>query len=191
MKKILCAVLLSLFVVVPAFATDEPPSDDSLRELLEVTQSHKLFDSAMQQMDVMMQAQMQKNLTGLKLSEAQKQAVDDWRHGYVALVQKEFNFEQLEPQVLDIYRKNFNQQEVDAMIRFYRSDAGQSMINKMPLVMQDSLRLAQSRMTELMPQLQAMSQDLVAKLAATQPAPGEGTKADSKKAGDKKSKSKM
>lgn len=48
-------ILLVLALLSPAlYAADIPPSDASLKELLEVAQAHKTLDAIMVQMDTMM-----------------------------------------------------------------------------------------------------------------------------------------
>ncbi|WP_162373121.1 DUF2059 domain-containing protein [Pseudoxanthomonas sangjuensis] len=157
-------MLLAFGLSVPAFAADDAPSDASLRQLLEVTESRKLFDSNMQQIDAMMESAIQKELAGRQLDAARQRAVDEFRSKAVALIQQDMSWETFEPSVLDIYRKSFTQEEIDGMLAFYRSEAGQAVIRKLPLVMQGSMQMVQERLAVVLPKLQALQRDLVASM---------------------------
>lgn len=162
MLKPVFALLLAFGLSVPAFAADAAPSDASLRQLLEVTESRKLFDSSMQQVDAMMQSAMQQQLEGMQINATEQQAIDDFRGKVLAMLKQEMGWETLEPAVLDIYRKSFTQKEIDGLLVFYRSEVGQATIRKMPLVMQGSMQMVQARMSVVMPKLQALQQEFVA-----------------------------
>lgn len=55
MIKLRHLILLACVVVSPAIAVEPPASEASVRELLAITQSRKLVDSTMGQVDAMMQ----------------------------------------------------------------------------------------------------------------------------------------
>ena len=69
---------------------------------------------------------------------------------------------------MGIYRNTFSQAEVDGMLGFYRSPAGQAVIAKMPLVMQNTMQSMQGRMAVMMPRIQELQRDTVARLRATE-----------------------
>ncbi len=60
---------------------------------------------------------------------------------------------------IPIYDRNFTSEEIDAMLVFYRTPAGQSMMRKMPVVVQESMMAGQAWG-------QAIAQDAIAKLQA-------------------------
>nr|WP_276510032.1 DUF2059 domain-containing protein [Niveibacterium umoris] len=74
---------------------------------------------------------------------------------------------------LDIYQKTFTQKEVDGMLSFYKSPAGQAVIKKMPQVMQASMQIMQARMSKLVPQIQQITAEGAEKMKAlsAQPKP--------------------
>jgi hypothetical protein len=166
------AYALALFVCLagPASAAEEVPSDASLKQLLEVTQSRKLLDSSMAQLDGVLQSSMQKALQGQEADSGQQRILDGYRGKAVGLIRQEMGWETLEPEMLDIYRKSFSQKEVDGMLAFYRTEAGKAVIDKMPLVMQYSMQLVQERIGTLAPKLNALQQETLDKLREERPA---------------------
>lgn len=65
-----------------------------------------------------------------------------------------------------VYRKSFTQGEVDGMIAFYETPAGQAVINKLPAVMQNTVNEMQEMMHPVIQKIQRMQQDVIAELKA-------------------------
>lgn len=169
MSRLFKLVLLSLFLVInPAFAADNEASDASIRELLEVTQSKKMLDGVMAQMDSLMQRSMQQSLQGATLTEEQQKIMNEMQAKMVVLLKEEMSWDSMEPALIDIYKRSFTQPEVNGMLDFYRSPTGQAVIAKMPVVMQNSMQLGQSKMRTMMPKLQQLQQETMARLKTTQ-----------------------
>jgi hypothetical protein len=166
MLKPVLALLLIFGLSAPAFAADDVPSDASLRQLLEVTEAHKLFDTSLQQADSMMQSGLQQQLGNMQINAEQQRIFDDYRSQLLVMLRQAISWEILEPATMDIYRKNFTQQEINDLLVFYRSEAGQAIIHKMPLITQASMKLVQERMAMVVPQFQSLNQDFISKFQA-------------------------
>jgi hypothetical protein len=65
-----------------------------------------------------------------------------------------------------IYQKSFNQQEIDSLIAMYKSPAGQMLLAKMPIVLQNTMGEMQQLMQPVMQRIQRMQQDVVAQMQA-------------------------
>ena len=52
------------------------------------------------------------------------------------------------------------------MIAFYRTPTGQAMINKMPVIMQNSMNEVNQMMGPMMQRIQRMQQDVIAEIQA-------------------------
>ena len=75
--------------------------------------------------------------------------------------------------MINVYLKHFNQHEIDGLIEFYKSDVGKSMTQKMPLVMQDSMMAGQQAMRSLMPEIQAIAQEMQGEIQQARQQDGE------------------
>jgi hypothetical protein len=160
-------ILLAYLAMCPAIAAEAPASETSVRELLTITQSQKLVDGTMGQVDAMMQRSMKQALAGQTLTADQQRIMDNMRTKMIALFREDMKWETLEPMFIDIYKQSFTQQEVDGMLDFYRSEPGQAVIAKMPLVMQNTMQAMQGRMAVMLPKLQQLQQDAIAELKAS------------------------
>ena len=76
------------------------------------------------------------------------------------------DWKKLEPLYVRVYQKTFNQQEVDGMIAFYKMPVGQTVIAKMPAVMQNTIEEMQQMMAPVMQKIQKTQQDVVAEMKA-------------------------
>ena len=160
-------ILLAYVAMCPAIAAEAPASETSVRELLSITQSQKLLDGTMGQVDAMMQRSMKQALAGQTLTADQQRIMDNMRTKMIALFREDMKWEMLEPMFIDVYKQSFTQKEVDGMLDFYKSEPGQAVIAKMPLVMQNTMQAMQGRMAVMLPKLQQLQQDAIAELKAS------------------------
>lgn len=167
MKYLRIGFVLFLLVLRPAMAEETQASEASIRELIEVTQSKKLFDGAMMQMDTMLKNMIKQELAGHPPTAEQKLAIDSMQAKIIALFDDDMKWESLEPTMIDIYRKSFTQSELDGMLTFYKSSAGQAMLAKMPIVMQNTMQAMQGRMAILMPELKKIEDDTLKDIRAS------------------------
>ena len=158
-------ILLVLALLCPAlYAADTPPSDASLKQLLEVAQVRKALDAVMTQMDTMMNNVFQQVTAGQKVTPEMQKIFDKARADIVAIYKQELTWEKMEPLYLRIYRKSLSQSEVDGMIAFYKTPAGQAVINKMPLILQNTMAEVSQMMGPMMQRLQRMQQEVKAEM---------------------------
>jgi uncharacterized protein len=146
-----------------------PPSETSIKQLLEAAQAHKLIDSVMAQMDGLMTQAILQATQGQEIPPKVQKEIDKQQAEVVGLMKELLDWKKLEPMYVRIYQKSFSQQEVDGMIAFYKTPAGQAVIAKMPAVMQNTMDEMQQMMGPVMQKVQHMQQDVAAEMkAATQ-----------------------
>ncbi|HEY8834246.1 MAG TPA: DUF2059 domain-containing protein [Chthoniobacterales bacterium] len=143
-----------------------PPSEASIKQLLEVSQARKLVDSVMAQMDNLMQESIAQATRGQTIPPKVQKDIDQRRAEMVAMMKELLDWTKLEPMYVRIYQKTFNQQEVDGMIAFYKTPAGQAVMSKMPAAMQNTMDEMQQLMGPVMQKMQRMQQDIVAGMKA-------------------------
>ena len=172
-KRILPVLLVSGSLVLAADNSSptspgpaKPPSEDSIKQLLEVAQAHKLVDAVMRQMDNLMQQTIAQATQGQKIPPAVEKDIEARRAEMTAMMKELLDWKKLEPIYLRVYQKTFSQQEVDGMIAFYKTPAGQAVIGKMPAVMQNTVEEMQQMMGPVMQKMQKMQQDIVAAMKA-------------------------
>ena len=163
------AIVLALFCSVTfpvAFAADAPPSEASIKQLLEVGQAHKMVDAMFAQMDAFMKQTMQQAAQGQQLSPKIQKDIERRHNQTMAAVKELLDWSKLEPMYVRVYQKSFSQQEVDGMIAFYKTPTGQAVLNKMPLVVQNTMAEVQQMMQPMIQRMQRMQQEVVAEIQA-------------------------
>jgi len=151
MKKILLA--MALMASVPAFAQSPPPSEASVRELLEVTNGKSVLEGAWNQLDGLMEKAMKDAIGNKPVTAKQEEIMAAMRAETVELIRSEMSWDKMEPMYIRQYSQTFSQAEIDGMLAFYKSDAGKAVTAKMPqlvqILMQDVLSLLQGTMPKI------------------------------------------
>ena len=170
MKKLIAITGLCL-ISLTAFA-DSKPSDASLNELLTITDSKALIDGMWPQVEAMMNNAAKQAIGSSTLNSEQTKVMQDANAKVAAVFKEEFSYEKMKPMMINIYKESFSQDEVDGMLAFYKSKAGQAVIKKMPVVMQSTMANVQAQMSSIMPKIQKIQQDAVEQVKAkASPAP--------------------
>ncbi len=124
MKTLFLSIALFLCISQPAFA--EPPTEESVRELLDKT---KAGEAAVQMVSQMMPS--------MKVM-APGAPQEFWDS-----IEKEFNAESFIKLVIPIYQKHLTQADIDAINAFYDTPAGKNLIEKQGIIMQESMAAGQ------------------------------------------------
>ncbi|GGY82955.1 hypothetical protein GCM10011613_29750 [Cellvibrio zantedeschiae] len=164
MKKLIAIAGICL-VSVAAFA-DTKPSDASLNELLTLTDSKALVDGMWPQVEGMMNNAAKQALGNTTLNNEQQKVMEDANAKVAAVFKEEFSYDKMKPMMVSIYKESFSQEEVDGMIAFYKSKAGQAVTKKMPIVMQSTMANVQAQMSTVIPKIQKIQQDAIEQVKA-------------------------
>jgi uncharacterized protein len=164
MKNLLIAILI--LAAVPSFAGDKPPSETSIRELMALTDAKSLLDKMYQQLDGMMEQAMKQALGDHPINEEQQKLMAEMRAKVVELFRSQLGWDQLEPSYLTLYQQTLTQDEVNGMLKFYKSKAGKAVINKLPQLTQGVMQVVMEKMQGISPQLRAIQEDYVKRLVA-------------------------
>jgi uncharacterized protein len=146
------AILVATGLCAPAFAV--PVSTESVEKLLALTQVEKLLVSVRAQTDQMVTTTTTRMLDGRQASPEERKRMADFQARAIAGMREEMSWEKLKPLYVQIYVETFSQEEIDGLIAFYESPAGQAYIAKMPMVAQKSMAIMQERMAPMLRRLQ-------------------------------------
>jgi hypothetical protein len=147
-------------------AAGPQPSEASIKQLLEVAQARRLIDSVMAQMESLMQQTIAQATKGQDVPPKVQKEIDKQQAEVTGVMKELLDWNKLEPMYVRIYQKTFSQEEVDGMIAFYKTPAGQAVIGKMPAVMQNTMDEMLQMMAPVMQKMQRMQQDVAAGMKA-------------------------
>ena len=163
-QSYMCKRILFLLTVtcLIAQAADSVPTEASVRELLVATHGQKMVDEIIPQMDAMMQKGLAEALKGQTISPAAQKMIEQNRASTMAMMKEELAWSKLEPIYMRVYQKSLTQEEVNGIIAIYKTPAGQAMITKMPIIMQNTMAELQTTMAPMMQRVQKSQEQLVA-----------------------------
>ncbi len=164
MKKIAIA-LSALLLCLAAFAAPAQvrANDAQVDKLLEVMRARQTLDAMMPQVDALQRQAVAQATADKPLTPEQQAKLDRLLDKSAASVRRALSWEKMEPLYRDIYRQTFTAEDMDAMIGFYGSPAGQKLLDKMPQLMQNTMAGVQKL---LAPMMDEMQRDLEAELQA-------------------------
>lgn len=149
-RSLLAAALCAAFCLAPAQAAR--PTDAQIDQLMESMNYERMKREIVQQMrgsaEMMAQA-----AAGDRLTDAQRASVARITEKQMATVEKLLEWKQVAPIYRKVYGEVFEASEVQAMIDFYRTPAGKSILEKMPLAMGRTMQ-------EMQPLLKRLFEDL-------------------------------
>ena len=162
--QVVCIATLMFCGLGAAKAADVPASDASVRELIQVTRVQDLLKTTSEEMNGYMAEAMDEALEGAEVSKEQRQIIDEMRAKIQNLFKETLSWKEFEPLVLDVYKRTFNQREVDGMVAFYKTEVGKAVVDKMPLVTTNTMEAMQGRMAQILPALQKLQEETLNKL---------------------------
>lgn len=158
MKRFVLAALLAFSA---SFAHAAPATDAQIDRLLEVMRARQLVEGMLPQMEAMQQQMVEQMSAGQSLTAEQKKDVEGVLSRTHQRMREVLSWKNLQPLYRDIYRQTFTGEDMDALIGFYSSPAGQKLLEKMPQLMQNTMGAVQKMVAPMIEQLQ---QDLAAEL---------------------------
>lgn len=167
----LALALATAFAATPANAAEpqqtatQQASSADIARLLEVMDMRSMMDSMLKQMSEVQEATITQAF-GSDLSDKDRAEMSDFMRRTNAKVHARLSWDRLEPLFSRVYTQLFSRREVDAMIAFYGSAEGQSILKKSPQAMALAMQEMQPLMQEMMADLKT---DLDKQLANRKP----------------------
>ncbi|WP_374296212.1 DUF2059 domain-containing protein [Acinetobacter sp.] len=170
MKKLLTATAMSMALFQPHTGMAATATEASVKELLQVTESEQMMDHMNAQMQKIISQSIQQvqQQQGQALSDVQVEVVHKYSKKVADIMAKGMKWSDLEPAMVKIYQDNFTQEDINGLIAFYKTPLGKTTIEKMPLVMQQSMAVGQDAMMKVMPELTEVMKGFVSELRAVE-----------------------
>jgi hypothetical protein len=109
--------------------------------------------------------------SGGKMTPAQQAALSDFQKKLGAVIEPQIGWKEVaEPEYVRLYASTYTDEELDAMLTFFKSPAGVAFLGKMSPINQQVTQLLQGKINELLPQVKQMFDDFEKTWPATPPA---------------------
>jgi uncharacterized protein len=158
MKSISIGLVASLFLLShPAFVlADEASKNAKIEEMIELTHSDRMVQQMIDQMKTAQMAQLSK----MEMPAGERQIVAELQQKIMALFADRMTWQKAKPAYMKAYSDTFTEEEISAMVAFYKSPGGKAMIEKMPLLMQRSIAVGQQLMGDVAPEIKRITEEL-------------------------------
>jgi hypothetical protein len=152
-----CAVLWMLGPV-PAHA-DDASKMAKIEEMLQLTHADRIVGQMLAQMQPAMAAQLKK----MNLPEDSQAMAEEVQKKLMEWMAGKLSWEKLKPIYIKVYMDTFSEEEIAGVLEFYKTPAGQALLNKMPQLIQKTITLTQQMMGDMIPELNKMTEEIVSK----------------------------
>lgn len=166
-------------VAAPVIPPDQQPTKEQLAKLFEVMRLKEQLASMTKMMPALMQQQMQEQAKQMRkdhpemasMTEEQQQASAKVMSKYMGRVMNLYTSDEMIADMASIYQKHLTQPDVDGMIAFYSSPAGQHLLDIVPVIMKEFMPVVMQRINErIKPLTDEMTKEMAEIIKSTPPA---------------------
>ncbi len=153
---------LSLFALMALSVNSyaEPAKKQTVDTFFDIANMQKTMNAVYSQMDGMF-----KHMTvSMNIPEEEKPIMDKYLNKYTEMVKEEMSWDKIKEPMEKIYSSVYTEEEMQGIVKFYKSPAGQKMLNKMPELMQASNSIMQDMVKNMMPKIQALQKEMIGEL---------------------------
>jgi hypothetical protein len=147
MRRTWILFLMVLSVSPMAFAGTSTHRQ-AAEEVLLLTRSDEILEPFLQQIQQM-------NLPQEAYESAQK-----YIRRINELASQEMQWQRIKGDYINLYVSLFTEPELRELIQFYKSPIGHKLIEKTPVLMQKSMQIGHEKMMRIMPEIQAISEEM-------------------------------
>jgi hypothetical protein len=158
--KTLPLVVLITFALSFSVAAKEDPHRAAVEELLILTKQDRLIEQMYPHIKQMAMFQMGQ----ADLPKEQSLLIEKYLDKLFAAMKREMSWDKIKDEFIQLYMSVYTEKEIHDLIAFYRSSTGQKMIDKMPLLMEQSSAITQKHTLEMMPKIQEIIQEMVTEI---------------------------
>jgi len=117
-------------------------------------------------MDSFMKQAIQQATQGQPVTPDVKRDIEKRQTEMMAIFREALDWNKLEAMYVRVYQKSFNQSEIDSLIAMYKTPGGQTLLNKMPIVLQNTMTEMQQIMRPMVERVQRMQQEVLTEIQA-------------------------
>ena len=166
----LLAIALSVATATPLAHADDVTRRAKAEQLIQLTKTESVMEQQLGALrDRVNELANQQTGPGAQSSE-QKALTDAYLKQVKGVTEDEVGWAKLRPIIIQVYAESFTDEDLDGIIAFYKSPAGQAMLAKTPELSGKTMTLIQDRIKEMQPKLAQMTEDYQAKMKAATPA---------------------
>jgi hypothetical protein len=161
-------LLLPLLLIPSALRADEASHKAKAAEMVQILHLDRMVNGVIQnalQQTTMLTSQRY----GGTPPPAAMAALSDFQTMLTGVMEPQIGWDALKPECVRLFVAQFPEDQIDTMLTFYKSPAGQALLEKLPTVEQELGKLIQPRVQAMQPQVKQMFEDFQKSLPAPAP----------------------
>jgi uncharacterized protein len=159
--KLITGIIISILLYGGSAAyADDNFHRAAVEEMLRISkmdQIDQMIKPLFQQVGKLMEQQFNQ----LNVPEDKRPLLKKYTQRIFDVMEEEMNWGKMKNEYIDLYVKVYTEDEVKDIMAFYRSPAGQKVIDKMPQLIQESMAVSQNRLKKILPKIQQISSEMV------------------------------
>jgi hypothetical protein len=170
-RTLVASSVVVLSLSASSLFADEAAREAKVQELFRAAQIQETMQQQMaQSMDRIKSMTLQQlQSSGTQMTPEQSQKMEQMQTHLMSVIQDAFSWDKIQPDMVKIYADTYSDEELDGLIAFYKSPAGQAYVKKTPILMNKTMEIMQQRMAAIQPQMQ----QLIREATQTKAAPAE------------------
>ena len=160
----LCAALLLICASAQVLADAKSHAADAERFLL-LARADKLAVPVYAQVQQMFAQRFAES----NAPQSEKAVLETYQAQANTALQQAVGWEQLKPDMIKLYTRTFDEQEMKDLIRFYQSPLGQKVLQQMPTLTAESAQLTQAKLETAVPKVNQLLAEMTRQLNPEKP----------------------
>ena len=163
-------MLAVVMVVAPMGArADEASKAAKVKELFAVTHVDHSLDRMRSAMGQQVQATAKNAAGAERMTPEKKKIQQEYIDNSMKVVDQQFGWPVLEPAFTKLYMDSYSEADLDGILAFYKSPAGQDMLNKTPALSSGVMEIVHGHMGDFQPKMQSLQELYVKAMAPASP----------------------
>jgi hypothetical protein len=153
-------IVVGVFGLLSLSYAQEDVRKQLAEELLLLMEVDKNIEKTFGMMKQMQMEQVKNIGLPKELSKEDSEKIASMQGNIMDIMVKEWGWDKLKEDFIDIYATVFTKEELEGIIAFYKTPVGQKFIKKQPELMQKFMEISQKQMATIMPKIQKAIQDM-------------------------------
>jgi uncharacterized protein len=159
--KLRLLVAIAVLGLVPAAWCDDASKNAKVEELFRVSHMDQLLQQALKAAMDQVKSGVIQQILGAKPPDKEAAAFQD---KIAAIVTNALSWDKVKPAYIKLYAEAYTEDELDGIVAFYKSPAGQAMVKKTPDLMGKSMTTVQQMIGDAQPELRKAIEDYAAQV---------------------------
>ena len=150
-------MFLFLLSATHPLCADEASKIAKVEEFFRLSRFQQTMGQLMQMVRQQTDARMIEQISGSQVPPGPREDLNRYQDEIYDLLDEAMGWEAMKAEYIRAYVDAFTEEELDGIVAFYRSPAGQSLVEKTPQLMARASQVTQQRMATIAPKLQELA----------------------------------